>query len=264
MSDVADSSPKAEPRDWLWLGNDSSRPNQFDETLKDAFLQFRDRVGPGEAAQRLTALVCQWPSMPVMKCVTSNGKETWSLVPVEDFQNEVISLSPGIDATTGTDCLDIDYPKEYVHPSVIDDRRVEFWVRSADRARELERLAASAAPLPPPDKEPTSTSAPAPPSAPSQEPASTSAPSPLPALPREDPNRTLRRWSAKHEWDAIYAEIARRCIDPKTRQVKVPKNELKLAEDIRLRWCADTNRSAPGLTDMRAAVHAICVALRKI
>ena len=90
---------------------------------------------------------------------------------------------------------------------------------------------------------------------------STEASAPAPSI---KPNRTLRRWSAKYEWDAIYAEIARRCIDPKTRQVKVPKNELKLAEDIRLRWCADTNRSAPGLTDMRAAVHAICVALRKI
>jgi hypothetical protein len=89
--------------------------------------------------------------------------------------------------------------------------------------------------------------------------ASASAPAPS-----TEPKRTLRRWSAKYEWDAIYAEIARRCIDPKTRQVKVPKNEHKLAEDMRLRWCADTNRAAPGLTDMRDAVHAICAALRKI
>jgi hypothetical protein len=181
-----------------------------------------------------------------MKCVTSNGEETWSLVPAEDFQNEVINLSAGIDAT-GADCLDIDYPKEYRHPTVTDDRRVEFWVRSADLARELERLAVAAAPPP----------------APSQEPASTSAPTPLPAPPSEEPPRPLRRWSAKYEWDAIYAEIARRCIDPKTRQVKVPKNESKLAGDVR-RWCLDANKPPPSPTDMRDAVHAICVALRKI
>jgi hypothetical protein len=90
------------------------------------------------------------------------------------------------------------------------------------------------------------------------------APPAPPAPPSEEPKHTLRRWSAKYEWDAIYGEIARRCIDPKTRQVKVPKNELKLAEDVRLLWCGDTNRSAPGLTDLRDAVHAICVALRKI
>jgi len=244
MSDVADSSPKAGPRDWLWLGNDSSKvATQFDERLKDAFLQFRDRVGPGEAAQRLTALVCQWPSMPVMKCVTSNGEEVWTLVPVEDFENEAIRLSPGIDAA-GADCLDIDYTEVYRHPSVTDDRRVEFWVRSADRARELGRLAAAAAP-PPPDEEPVSTSVPAPPP------------------PDEKSNQTLRRRHSKYPWNEICAEIAARCIDPKTQCVHVPKNESKLVTDL-LQWCEDTHGREASLSDMRAAVSAICARLRKI
>jgi hypothetical protein len=180
-----------------------------------------------------------------MKCVTSNGEEVWTLVPVEAFENEVIRLSPGIDAA-GADCLDIDYTEEYRHPSVTDDRRVEFWVRSADRARELGRFAAAAAP-PLPDEEP----------------ASTSAPAPLPTPPSEEPKRTLRRWSAKYEWDTIYAEIASRCIDFKTRQVKVPKNESKLVEAV-LQWCEDNNKPQPGMTDMHGAVRAICAALRKI
>jgi hypothetical protein len=73
----------------------------------------------------------------------------------------------------------------------------------------------------------------------------------------------LKRWSAKHEWDAIYAEIAASLIDPKTRRVNVPKNESKLASDV-LQWLENADKSQPGPSEMRDAVHAICVRMRKI
>jgi hypothetical protein len=73
----------------------------------------------------------------------------------------------------------------------------------------------------------------------------------------------LRRWSTKYEWDVIYGEIARRCIDPKTHRVRVPGNESELADAV-LGWCEENEKPQPGLTDMRDAVHAICEALRKV
>ena len=42
----------------------------------------------------------------------------------------------------------------------------------------------------------------------------------------------------KHDWLAICGEIARRCINPKTRLLKIPKNERKLAQDM-LGWCQE-------------------------
>jgi hypothetical protein len=163
-----------------------------------------------------------------MKCVTSNGEETWSLVPVEDFQNEVINLSAGIDAT-GADCLDIDYPKEYRHPSVTDDRRVEFWMRSADRARELERLSSTTAAEAPPDKK---------------------------------PSRPLRRRKSKYDWDEICAEIAALCHDESGR-VCVPANESELVGKV-LEFCEDKPGGQPAPSEMHKTVQVICARFRKI
>jgi hypothetical protein len=213
--------------------------------LKDAYLRLRKYLEPDEAVQRLTA-------MPVIKkrYVNSGSERILSV--------GEIGLSWAIDATTGADFLEID-DTEYFHPSV-EPEPVEFLVRELD-VGELERLESGSNVISDYDpiaefereKEGRPRTSP-------RLPPTTAAP---PALPSEEPNRTLRRWSAKYEWDAIYAEIARRCIDPKTRQVKVPKNESGLAKDV-LQWCVDNNRPEPGGTDMPAAVRAICQALRKI
>jgi hypothetical protein len=74
-----------------------------------------------------------------------------------------------------------------------------------------------------------------------------------PALPSEEPNRTLRRRSTKHPWNKICGEIARLCIDPKSRRVDVPKNEAKLAEKVLL-FCQNSLKCDPPMSDMREAV----------
>jgi hypothetical protein len=81
--------------------------------------------------------------------------------------------------------------------------------------------------------------------------------------PGKEPNRTLRRRSTKHPWNEICGEIARLCIDPKTRRVRVPRNEAKLAEKVLL-FCQNTLECDPPVSDMREAVAAICAALREI
>jgi hypothetical protein len=234
MSGAVDSSPKTIP--WWECLVDSPSKIEPPEWLPfhHALQQRRDRVGSGRLAARdlLTWLGDgQLPS--AIRLINSKGQQTEALLLAKFWQQGALS---GVND-------DADFTRVLFRDPSFDGDGYIFV-----RADVFGRLNASA-------------SAPAPPSAPSQEPTSTSASAPAP--PSEEPPRPLRRWSAKYEWDAIYAEIARRCIDPKTRQVKVPKNEKKLAEDIQLRWCADTNRSAPGLTDLRDAVHAICAALRK-
>jgi hypothetical protein len=65
----------------------------------------------------------------------------------------------------------------------------------------------------------------------------------------------------KHDWLAICGEIARRCINPKTRLLEIPKNERKLAQDM-LGWCQEKYEKEPADSEMREAVKAICAALR--
>jgi hypothetical protein len=216
-------------RDWLWLGNDPSKIVASWMSLKAFYLRLREYLEPNEALQRLTA-----SSIPIKKRHVYSGEET-----IISSVGEEVDLSVGRDTITGADYLEIiDYTAEHRHPSLSDDP-AEFHVPVVDAARALERLAAAAAP--------------------SQEQAAAPAPTP----PNEEPKRRLRRWSAKYEWDVIYAEIASRCIDPKTRRVLVPKNESKLADNM-LQWCEDTNKAQPAPSEMRDAVHAICQALRKI
>ena len=90
-----------------------------------------------------------------------------------------------------------------------------------------------------------------------------------PPAPSKEPNRPLRRRSTKYVWKtrgskydqmAIGGEIARRCIDPKTGRVDIPKNRSKLARDM-LQWCEDKFQCQPADSEMREAVKAICDAL---
>ena len=67
----------------------------------------------------------------------------------------------------------------------------------------------------------------------------------------------------QHNWRAIDAEIARRCIDPKTKRVRIPKSERRLARDM-LNWCQRNYGKEPAESDMRASVGAVCEALRPL
>jgi hypothetical protein len=81
---------------------------------------------------------------------------------------------------------------------------------------------------------------------------------------RSDDNRPPERRRGpilKHEWHAIDGEIARRCINPKTRLLEIPKSERKLAADM-LDWCQKKYEKEPAESEMRDAVKAICAALR--
>jgi hypothetical protein len=84
---------------------------------------------------------------------------------------------------------------------------------------------------------------------------------PRAADPLTPPAPRRRGGVLKHEWHAICAEIARRCINPKTGRVQVPKSENKLAEDM-LTWLAESGKNCPATSEMRDAVKHICAALR--
>jgi hypothetical protein len=65
----------------------------------------------------------------------------------------------------------------------------------------------------------------------------------------------------KFDWPSIEREIAQRCINKRTKVVKVPDNESKLAKDV-LDWAATKFVDAPEERAMRAAVKRICDLLR--
>jgi hypothetical protein len=66
-----------------------------------------------------------------------------------------------------------------------------------------------------------------------------------------------------HAWHTIDGEIARRCIDPRTGRVHVPKSESKLAKDV-LVWCQEQGWAEPAVSEMREAVKRVCAALRTV
>jgi hypothetical protein len=68
---------------------------------------------------------------------------------------------------------------------------------------------------------------------------------------------------ATHDWFAICGEIARRCIDPQTRQLAIPGSENKLAEQT-LGWYYERTDRRPAESEMRQAVKEIVAALRKV
>jgi hypothetical protein len=67
----------------------------------------------------------------------------------------------------------------------------------------------------------------------------------------------------EHAWHDIDGEIARRCINPKTGRVEVPKVEAKLV-DAMLTWCQQKYDKAPVSSEMAEAVRRICAALRTL
>ena len=77
-------------------------------------------------------------------------------------------------------------------------------------------------------------------------------------LPRRKPGPPT-----KHNWHGIAGEIARRCIDPKTKLLRIPDNESKLASEV-LQWCGTKFGREPAESEMREAVRHICAALRPI
>src|SRR5262249_30430514 len=64
----------------------------------------------------------------------------------------------------------------------------------------------------------------------------------------------------KHDWCAIYIEIVRRCIDPRTGKVKVPESQNKLAEDMLL-WLQNNGKNCPADSEMEKAVSDWCASL---
>jgi hypothetical protein len=64
-----------------------------------------------------------------------------------------------------------------------------------------------------------------------------------------------------HDWHSIDGEIARRCIDPKTGRVRVPKKGSSIVGDM-LKWCEDQGWAKPARSEMSEAVRRVCAALK--
>jgi len=77
------------------------------------------------------------------------------------------------------------------------------------------------------------------------------------------PQRSVGGRPPKHKWRDIYAEIARRCIDPQTGRLQIPESERKLAQDM-LDWCGIKYGKEPAESEMRDAVNTLCAALRPL
>jgi len=65
-----------------------------------------------------------------------------------------------------------------------------------------------------------------------------------------------------HDWFSICGEIARRCIDPKTGHVQVPKKGSSFVADMR-NWCVAQGWAAPARSEMSEAVRRICAAMMR-
>jgi hypothetical protein len=77
------------------------------------------------------------------------------------------------------------------------------------------------------------------------------------------PPRRRRGPVVTHDWFSICAEIARRCIDPKTGHVRVPANQSKLVGDV-LQWVADQDKDQPATSEMSEAVRRVCAAMQAV
>jgi hypothetical protein len=68
----------------------------------------------------------------------------------------------------------------------------------------------------------------------------------------------------KYDWHTIDGEIAARCIDPKTKKLKIPKRQSTLVKDV-LEWCdQEFNGKTPGPSEMQQAVSRVCARLRRL
>jgi hypothetical protein len=88
---------------------------------------------------------------------------------------------------------------------------------------------------------------------------STTGQSPAPVDPAKPPARRRGRPMA-HDWFSICGEIARRCINPNTLRLVVPKSDRALTRRM-LQWCGD---NAPAENEMREAVRRVLGALRSV
>ena len=225
MSRKTDNPPKILPPEWPRLADNPSKigPPNW-LPLEEAFQRMRDLLASsGLAKDDLYDLLRSGEWPSAVRRVNANGEETCRLVPAEFWRIEA-GLSVEIDAN-GADHIAVHY-LDYS----LSDGRMDFFVRAADIEREERLYPTTAAPPPAPGKE---------------------------------AKRTLRRRHSKYPWHEICGEIARLCIDPKTRRVRVPKNESELAEKV-LQFCQNTLECEPPVSDMREAVAAICAALRNI
>jgi hypothetical protein len=66
-----------------------------------------------------------------------------------------------------------------------------------------------------------------------------------------------------HDWHSIDGEIARRCIDPKTGRLAVPKKESALVAEMRT-WCKEQDWAIPAISEMSEAVRRVCARLRTV
>jgi hypothetical protein len=82
-----------------------------------------------------------------------------------------------------------------------------------------------------------------------------------PAQAETTPPGRRRGPKPKYDWPAIDREIVQRCINKKTRVVRVPENELKLVKDM-LDWCQIKYDESPSLSAMREAVRRVVALLR--
>jgi hypothetical protein len=87
-----------------------------------------------------------------------------------------------------------------------------------------------------------------------------------PVVPQSDDTRPPPRRRGPvttHDWHSIDGEIARRCIDPETSRVAVPKKENALVSDMRA-WCEEQGWAVPATSEMSEAVRRVCAALRNV
>jgi hypothetical protein len=91
-------------------------------------------------------------------------------------------------------------------------------------------------------------------------------PETVPAEPSKTTKPPSRRSGrpVTHDWHTICGEIARRCIDPKSRRLALPKNEAKLRDDI-MEWCATGPLGKePSVSEMREAIRRVLAPLKEI
>jgi hypothetical protein len=84
-----------------------------------------------------------------------------------------------------------------------------------------------------------------------------------PQLDETRPPERRRGPVTTHDWHSIDGEIARRCIDPKTSRVAVPKKENALVAEMRT-WCKAKGWAVPAISEMSEAVRRVCAPLRTV
>jgi hypothetical protein len=196
--------------------------------LQEALFRIRDTVGSLKlAVHELNEDLLTGRLKSALRQISCDGEEPWRLLKSSDWRQRRVRYEDG---------LKIELPSDrYANVTCIGDASLQghyYIVRRADLDKHYPIAATST----------------------------------MTAAHRSDDTRPPERRrgpTLKHEWHAIDGEIARRCINPKTRLLQIPKNERKLAEDV-LEWCQENYQKEPVQSEMRDAVKAICAALRAV